>query len=277
VAGGEAVELVVRRDLQRLAVPAFLRGNPRFERLLAEDGGPTALQAGVHRTVRSQDAVTFQASLQHADQHFVPRPAETWIEVTPQGTLDEENIVPFIFYDVPPEPGTSVPLYNLPAYGWPAGATRAQVRIWAKRGATLPTHTAPLAEVADRVPAEGAGYDVPGIAGVTYQARTVGGAGQALLVGLVERHDPASRGVDAMRVELSPPPDHVIHQFDPKNRVVLHAFTYDQPASDLKSRLEIRFTSREAAHSGADRLAQPVMVDVSDRADLLEITPPAGR
>jgi hypothetical protein len=273
--GGEAAELVVRRDLNRLAVPAFLRGNPRFERMVAEDGGPTLLQAGVHRTMRSQETVTFQVSLQHTDQHFVPRPAETWIEVTPQGTLDEESVVPFIFYDIPPEPGTSVPLLNLPAYGWPAGATRAQVRIWSKRGATLPTHSVPLAEVADRVPAEGAGYDVPGIAGVTYQARTAGGAGQALLVGLVERHDAASPGIDAMRVELSPPPDQAIHQFDPRNRVVLHAFTYERPAGDLKSNLQVRFTSKTAAHSGADHLSQPVVVDVSDRADLLEITPPA--
>src|SRR5204862_7096158 len=124
-----------------------------------------------------------------------------------------------------------------------------------------------------KVPTAGIGVDVPGIAGATYQVRTAGGGGQALIVGLVERHDARSRGVDAMRVELSPPPDNVVHQFDAKNRVVLHAFTYDKPADDLKTRLEIRFTSRDAAQAGALRLAQPVTIDVSDRADLLELTP----
>ena len=213
--GGESVELTIRRDRQRLAVPPLLRGNPRFERLVSEEPGPAPpLQVGGHRSIRSKDAVTFPLSVQHTDGHFVPRPVEMWAEVAPQGMLDEVAAAPFIFYDIPADPGVSVPHYQLAAYGWPAGATRAEVRFWLKTVATAPTHTALLADVADRVPTEGIGFEVPGIVGATYQVRTAGGGGQPLLVGLVERHDPRSRGVDAMRVELVPPADSVVHQFD---------------------------------------------------------------
>ncbi|MDX1944686.1 MAG: VWA domain-containing protein [Pirellulaceae bacterium] len=272
--GGEAVELAIRRDKQRLAVPAMLRGNPRFEPLVPGDGSPAPpLHVGGHRSIRSQEGVMFPLSVQNTDGHFVPRPVEMWAEISPQGMLDDVAAAPFIFYDIPADPGVSLPHYQLGAIGWPAGATRAEVRFWMKNISTAPTHVARLADVADRVPTEGIGFEVPGIPGATFQARTAGGGGQPLVIGLVERHDARSRGVDAMRVELAPPPDRVVHQFDAKNRVVLHAFTYDRPDSELKSQIEIRFTSRDAAHTGALRLAQPLSIDVSDRADLLDLSP----
>jgi hypothetical protein len=67
-----------------------------------------------------------------------------------------------------------------------------------------------------------------------------------------------------------------VHQFDAANRLVLHTFTYDQAADDLRGRIAIQFTPREAAQAQSWRTAQAAVVDVSDRTDLLELSPAAG-
>lgn len=274
--GGEAVELTVRRSSPRLEVVPYLKGNPQPQNMIAqEDGAATPLVAWLHRSVRTEQGIRFPISIQHADLHFVPRPAEMWVEVAPLGLPPQEDPGPYIFYDAPLEAGTSVPLATFVAQNWPAGAPRAEIRVWAKSVPTEPTQSRPLTEVADRLPPDGAGFAVPGVAGVTYQVRTAGGNG-GLSVGVIERHDERSPGVGSLKVALTPPASRVIHQFDAANRLVLHTFTYDRPSAELRGRLRIEFTSRSEALSRSWRTAQPAIVDVSDRLDLLEVTPPVG-
>ena len=274
--GGEAVELTVRRGSPRLEVVPYLKGNPQPQNMIVqEDGAATPLVAWLHRSVRTEQGIRFPISIQHADLHFVPRPVEMWVEVAPLGLPPQEDPGPYIFYDAPLEAGTTVPLATFLAQNWPAGAPRAEIRVWAKSTATEPTQSRQLTEVADRLPTEGAGFEVPGLAGVTYQVRTAGGNGQ-LSVGVIERHDERSPGVGSLKVTLAPPASRALHQFDAANRLVLHTFTYEQPAEDLRGRLSIQFTSRGDALARSWRTAQPAIVDVSDRLDLLEVTPPVG-
>ena len=275
--GGEAVELTVRRGATHLEVVPYLKGNPQPQNLIAaEDGAATPLVAWLHRSVRTSEGIKFPISIQDTDGHFVPRPVELWVQIAPLGLPPQDDPGPYIFYDAPFEAGTSVPLANFLAINWPAAAPRAEIRVWAKSTATAPAVTRPLTEVADRLPAEGSGFEIAGIVGVTYQVRTVGGSGQPLSVGLIERHDERSPGVGSLKVALSPPASRVTHQFDAANRLVLHTFTYEQPAEDLRGRIAIQFTPRELALARTWRTAQPTIVDVSDRQDLLEITPPAA-
>jgi hypothetical protein len=73
-------------------------------------------------------------------------------------------------------------------------------------------------------------------------------------------------------VTLSPSPARATHQFDPQNKVVLHTFELDAATSD-RGRVLVQFTRRDNAQAHSLRTAQPVIVDVSDRSDVLELTP----
>jgi len=275
--GGEAVELTVRRGSSHLEVVPYLKGNPQPHNLIAAvDGSATPLVAWLHRSIRVPEGIKFPISIQNADAHYVPRPVEMWVEIAPLGLPPQEDPGPYIFYDAPLEAGTSVPLATFLATNWPAAAPRAEIRVWAKSTATAPAQTRPLTEVADRLPAVGSGFEIAGIAGVTYQARTVGGSGQPLSVGVIERHDERSSGVGSLKVTLTPPATRVTHQFDAANRLVLHTFTYEQPTEDLRGRIALQFTPRDEALARTWRTAQPAIVDVSDRLDLLEVSPPAN-
>jgi hypothetical protein len=204
----------------------------------------------------------------------VPRPAEIWVEIEPLGLPPEMDDGPYIFYDAPFAAGTTVPLANLLARNWPAAAPRAEVRVWAKASPSTPAVERLLTEVADRLPEDGTGFTVPGVSGVTYQVRTAGASGQPLTVGLIERHDEQSAGVGSLKVALSPPADQASHQFDPRNKLVLHTFVYKQSDERLSGRITIQFTTRDSAQDRAWRAAQGVVVDVSGRSDVLELTPP---
>jgi hypothetical protein len=275
LAGGEAVELAVRAGEPRLEVVPYLKGSPRFQPLVDRDTGRTTeLQAGIHRSVRGTGGVEFPISIQHRDGHFVPRPVEMWVEVTPLGLRAEESSGPYIFYDAPLAGGTSVPLANFLARGWPSRAAKAEVRVWMKTLASPTTEERPLAEVADRLPDGGQGFTVAGASGVTYQVRTTGGSGEGLVIGLIERHE-RPEGVGSLKVALSPQPKEATHQFDPHNRLVLHTFTYDSGTD--RGQVTIQFTTRDSALAHSLRTPQPEIVDVSDRSDLLELTPTAAR
>jgi hypothetical protein len=274
--GGEAVELAIRRGEPRLEVVPYLKGNPRFEPLVAnDDGAATSLQAGIHRTVRTPEGVQFPISVQHLDGHFVPRPLEMWVEVTPLGLPPESSAGPFIFYDAPFAAATSVPIVHLLARQWPAQISKAEVRVWSKGSRSTITAERPLSEVADRLPEGALGHAIVGVSGIHYQVRTAGGNSEPLVVGLVERHD-RSESVGSLKVTLTPEPQRAAHQFDPQNRVVVHTFTYPPELAD-RPQVVIQFTTRESALAHSVRSAQSVVVDVADRSDLLELSPAVGR
>ena len=274
VAGGESIELTVKRGDARLEVIPYLRGNPRFEPLVGlEQARSSPLQVGVHRSIRQPDGVQFPISLHDADGHFVPRPSEMWVEVLPLGAPGELESGPYIFYDTAFLPGTGTPVANFFAANWPANAVKAQVRVWAKPDHSTPTAERPLVEVADRLPEQGLGFAIPGISGVTYQARTQGANGSPFTVAIIERHDDRCAGVGSLKVSLSPPPSSATHQFDAKNKIALHTFRYAAGASDLRSQVQIQFLTRQRAHEHALRTAESITIDVSGRSDLLELTP----
>jgi hypothetical protein len=138
--GGEGVELAYRPGDRRLEVVPYLKGNPRSENLVAQDDGATTLlKAFVHRSTRSQRGVTFPISIENSAGHFVPRPMELWVVITPQASPPRGDATTYLFYDAPFEPGTSVPLCQFVARDWPLDCPRAEVRLWAKPIATTPT------------------------------------------------------------------------------------------------------------------------------------------
>lgn len=272
VFGGERVELAVSRGERRLRVPLFQ--SPRRVPLLLPGGSRSTLFAGLHRAARSKEGMVFSLSLQDDDGRFVSRPGELWVEITPVLPLAEEEPTPYIFYDAPYMPGTPVPLVRLAAGDWPAAATRASVRLWSRDLPAEPLDRVPLAKVANAIPDEPRGFPVTDANGVFFQARTTRGSSGELVVGIVERHTAESGGVGSLKVALTPPADHVVHQFDSRDRVVLHTFTFRNPAENLADRLEIQFTSRDSVLAGALRLERDAEVNVAPRSDLIENSSP---
>ncbi|MBW3598110.1 MAG: hypothetical protein KY475_12650, partial [Planctomycetes bacterium] len=272
--GGEALELVTNPLRGRVESVRYETGSPQFLPL-ADDAGATEYLLGVHRPITGNDGVAFTVSLQRSDRGFTPRPAEVWLEVTPVNPDDQTRAPSYLFYDAPSEPDTPVPVLRRLAPNWPRGYRQGELRFWSKMEKT-PAAAVRLEEVADRPPAAGAGYIIPGVAGVTYQVRTHRGAspGAPFRVALIERHGVESPGVGAVKVEMSPAPQHALHQFDAENRLVLHTFEFATAEDPSGLSREILFTPRADIETGAMHLDDAAIVEITDTGNLIELNPP---
>jgi Mg-chelatase subunit ChlD len=278
--GGEALELEIDAPTRGLLSLRYERGAPVFRPLVSgTPPAPTGVNFCVHQPLAKARQVRFHFSFQRADRHFTARPAEVWIEVTPQHRRGLRSYPKYIFYDVNYEPRTRVPVLEWTAAQWPDEAEQAEVRVWGRMTKIPPTVVVALADVADRVPEHGEGHPLSAVPGVTYQVRTQRGAArdEALYrVSLLERHGAGSTGVDALKVELVPAAQRIRHQFDAENRLVLHTFDYHLPEGEIPENLAIHFTTRAALQSEAWLPDEPAVVGVAAQDDLLPLTAPSS-
>ena len=269
--GGEAAQLVLGADGRTLETVGFDKGDPQFGQLIESQGATSVFRLGVHRPVHEAAGVRLPFSVQRADRLFTPRPAESWIEVTP--LLDEKRAAPskFIFYDANFEPGTSVPVLNWLAEDWPATAKLAEVRGWIKFEPTKPDWTVKIGDVANKVPDAGTGASLSGLSGVSYQVRTRRGdkPGSPYRVAVIERHGDDSPGLGTLKVEIYPQPLHVVHRFDAENHLATHVFELDEINEQSIANYELRFTRRESTQKGALELAEPIVRTVTDSSDVI--------
>lgn len=272
--GGEALQLFVNPLRGRVESVRYEKGSPQFLRL-RDEAGETEYLLGVHRPVQRDEGVEFSVSVQRADRRFTSRPAEVWLEVTPVTRSEESRAPSYYFYDAPYEPDTPVPVLRRLAAGWPPGYREAEVRFWCKMERT-PAAAVRLEDVADVPPTTGQGLPVPGAPGIVFQVRTQRGVapGAPFRVALIERHGADSPGVGALRVEMSPTPERVIHQFDAENRLVLHTFEYATAEDPTGLSREILFTSRRDLETGAMYLDAAAAVEITDTGNLIELTAP---
>jgi Mg-chelatase subunit ChlD len=276
LAGGEAAELVVSRDGNRIESLPYIAGVVAQEKLTrANTRDPSGLSAYAHRPIRMTEGVRFPISLQRDDRRFTPRPAEMWIEIQPRLASSLQS-GKYIFYDVNYAPDRPVPVLEWLAEQWPSDARQAEIRIWCKPSVTPATAEVPLATVANLPPPAGDGFQLDDVPGMSYQARTLRGVDGpgSYRIAIVERHATESAGVGSLKVELTNQPERIVRQFDLENRLVLHTFYYKALSDDDASRLKIRFTTRAAAHAKAWQLDEPLLIDIADRGDLLPLTPP---
>ncbi len=269
--GGEAIELRLASDARQIEAPRYEKGDPQFLPLVRGSRGiSTGQLVGVHRPLQQADGVRFPISFQRDDGAVPTRPAEVWIEITPQ-TVDRKAATTYTFYDANFEPGLPVPLGNCSADHWPATAKTASVQVWCKSSSTKPNWTLHPSAIEDS-PAPPKSLD--GLAGVTYQTRTRRGGlpGESGFVSFVERHDQNSPGLSAIKVELFPRPLRIVHRFDHENHLVTHEFFVDN-IEDAVGRYELRITRREDAQADAVRTADPLVVSVSSSSDVLRLTP----
>lgn len=285
--GGEAVELESEPSGTRLlALPhryAAPRSGALVETATPEVPGDEStlvppsddanagreLRAVVERPIWKQEEMLFSVWFESQGRRFTPRPAEVWAQITPLSSSDAAP-PPYLFYDANFEPGTSTPLLRCAVRDWPRDASRAQIDVWCSYSLTRPSAVVALADVANVPPPAPAGFAAP-VAGVFYRVRRRRPAapGAPLEVSVVEQHTADSDGLDALKVQCHPPPDHIEHLFDADNRLVVHTFLYQAGSPEPQ---ELRFSTRGAVQAGALHLTGPLEVEIFDNRDTVDLS-----
>jgi hypothetical protein len=163
-----------------------------------------------------------------------------------------------------------VPLVHCHCGNWPKEANQATVRVWCTERPIEPDEVVPLAKVADQTPPSGEGFELKTIAGVTYQVHTIPPttASGRMQVRVVERHR-LGVPIHVVKVELYPPPRHIVHQFDAEHGIVLHTFEVDAPVSKNETPPELRFTSRAHFTDAAWRTEQPLVLGIARQSEVI--------
>jgi hypothetical protein len=278
--GGEAIQLhVVPSGASHNIVANPYDKRPTLEPAVLANGagGPeTNYILRVHRPVRRKESVEFPVSLQQDTNvsHFTPRPAETWLEVTPlsaNGTGESSQFAPYVFYDTNYVKDEPVPVLSWEAIDWPDESKRARIQFWCKLRGTDHLHTIGLRDAAYRD-----FQKVPQVAGVQLKVETSTEPDGTYRVHVVENHGPQSPGIDALRVQFQTDPRYkptrVTHQFDRDTGIATHSFYY---RSDLREAIERDERSRVVL-TRADAIKDGAMQISGDSAIEVDVQPVGG-
>ncbi|HLJ10744.1 MAG TPA: vWA domain-containing protein, partial [Planctomycetaceae bacterium] len=278
VAGGEALELFVSQDGQKIVSAVYDAGSPVFAALV---GGPPrdpkGIRLGVHQPSREGSTVIFDLSLQHLQQHFVSRPREVWAEISPvlPDNRPAANLK-YVFYDPEFVPRTAVPVLRAAARNWPKAARRARIDFWCKWSATEPSRLVAFADAPDGNQAAQSGT-LEAIPGFKYQMRTRPGA--PWRVDFIEIYPSDAAGATMLKIDVAGrvQPTRILRQFDDVNHFATHSFLFDDPAPELiRSTDSIRIVTRRRMFDDAQRLEILVSIEVPEQADTIPSFPPAN-
>lgn len=271
--GGESLELFVSDDGQDIVSKPYDRSSPRAATLV-RTGENGRLIARVHRPSQRKNGVNFPISIQDPDSHFTPRPIQLWIEVTPVATNAESPRQTYYFYDANYEPKTPVPLVSWTATNWPASATAADVRVWAKYEPTPNLQTIAFEQVKQNLQRYSEGIAVNGVDGVKLSINLVTNRDDSngFAIQITELHSDRSKGVGSLRVGLESDdaivPSRVTRRFEPANNMAIHTFEFEATNGEAfleSGRSRVTIQTRVAAHEGAWQVqaGQPIRVDVN--------------
>jgi|GEM_PF-2071531 len=285
LAGGEALKIRLSADGNRFLPIPFDWQFPQTIELVSgasQQRSPYVLRA--HRPQRQGQRAIFPISLQSTRDAVTPRPAESWLAVTPivDGVEDREHR--YWFYDVNYEPNQPVPLLQWEANHWPTGASSARLEFWCKFERSVPFTEYPLHEVVAR-PEAFVGLAVPEFPDIKLQisAGKPAQGGDDYVINIIELHAAAVPDIAQIRVEFRTAkafhPKRVTRQFDPANGVVSHTYTYaaaDAAGIERSDQSRIVLTSRTALAAGSLHPpgGQPIEVDLYRGGDVITLSPP---
>jgi hypothetical protein len=281
--GGERVQLQVSADRGRLELlPVGSERLPHKEMAVVPSGEGAGVLVMAHRPLREETGVRFTVALQRIDRSFLTRPAEVWAEIRPIFPPGAEpnsgREADYVFQDTVFAADQPAPMFHWFAEDWPAEASRAEIRLWVRPWqAPAPDDSIPLLSIADQVPQQGSGFTRPSIPHVFFQARTIrtGDRVHPLRVVVIERHPSPSTKVGDWRIEVIPRPQRIQRQFDSEQNIGLHTFYFPDSDPQALRQHELRFTSRARFRAEGWYLPEPLPVNIADRGDLLQLTPPA--
>jgi hypothetical protein len=260
--GGEAIQLYLATDPARRERRLVHR---RYERDLRASADAVIDPAdserrffiGAHLPERVGRAVRFPVSIQNADaEQFSPRPIEAWVQIRPR--LPNQSLgLPYSFYDLAFESDRPVPVLSCLAPVWPDNAASAEVRLWFKRSKTEPDRAVSLERFTDQAVALEQAPDVRFSLELGRREKPE----DPHVVILVERHPPGST-LDAVKVEIWPPPERTVHRYSFETATVRHTFVYHASAAAQMRDARVLFTSQQRLTEGAVALAEPLEVTI---------------
>ncbi|TVS13001.1 MAG: VWA domain-containing protein [Planctomycetaceae bacterium] len=269
--GSEHLQLRLSRTRQRVLSLPYDEGSPRFAPLIAPGSAAgTNYRVGLHRTIRSSQAVIFPISFQTADETIPVRPGHVWIEITPIGRDRNAVAESYVFFDANYEPNLPVPVMHCRCSDWPAEATQAELRVWCLPQPIESAEVIPLTAVADRLPPTENGFPVKRTNGVYYQVRQIApnATGDPLRIRVVQRHE-SGIPIHALKLDLAPPARHVVRRFDAQQGVVLHDFEFDANASPPADSITLRWQTRDELTAPAWQLERPVSLGIRQQDEVV--------
>jgi hypothetical protein len=226
---------------------------------------------GFHPPLRQGGFVSFPISIQNADgTKFSRRPAEAWVEITPQGAGSNKPR-PLVFYDLQFEPSRPVPVLSCRTANWPAGVERASVNLFFKLDQTTPRRRQRVSDAEGTEPDPDLDLSLPSGGKVRFTVSVEALSGQnAARITVVERC--AGEGdLRQAKVEIDPAggalPNRTRREYfhSSDEQEVRHTFTFaDRNPSDVR-KYWVQVTSREELETDAYKLAEPAVVSIFGR------------
>ncbi len=282
--GGEALEMMVSEDGQNIVARPYDVQSPKSGVLSRP--GQTSLTVRVHRPQTQAGGVLFPISFQMPQEHYTPRPTETWIEISPLSADGQAMRRTYLYYDVNYDAKTTVPRQSWLASDWPQNSNAAEVRVWARYDRSPVNASVNLSELRTDPQRWAAGAAVTGISEVSLRivGQAASGGDQTWILQVTELHSQKSRGIGSLKIQVDSgsevQPVRVTRRFDAESRMAIHTFEFTKAASEqlMSGAGKLTLTTRENALDQAYQLqgTQSIRVDFVRSLDLLPLPLPAG-
>lgn len=242
--GGESLELFYNGKENRLEhrryAPPWLR--ERRENIQDPAHPERSYFVGAHLPKRDGKAVWFSMSVQNGvEKSFSPRPKHIWAEITPVYTRPPEKVPVYHFYDLDFEPDRPVPVLQFRVPVWPKEARQAKVQLWFKMDDDAPPNwSSPVDKVEKKT------FPVSGIAGLELEVQSQKGTdvSDPYVVNVTESdQDPLA--MFGTRLEMTPPPDRIVHRYIPEAKRVRHIFIYKDTTALRTIQPSLHVTTRD--------------------------------
>ncbi len=164
----------------------------------------------------------------------------------------------YAFYDMTFLPDCPVPVLTCLTPDWPASAKEAEIQVWCKLHKTPPTRDLTVSGFRQHRPLlvlDGApvAFDIDALPGRR--------SDEPLRVIVTERH-PARSDLYAVKIEMQPPADQIVHRYNAGTGTVRHTFFYENARSRDVENYHVLLTTRPALVDGAIALPRPLKVTV---------------
>lgn len=278
--GGEGLELRLSDDGRRLEHVPF-QGEERARAEVVDPADPNRrVLVRAHLPVRTvgqvpgpsqkpqaMSAVQFFISIENAEPtRFSPRPAEAWVHIQPlrRDPGGEKGVPvgdPYVFYDLRFRAGDPVPVLVCEAQGWPDTANQAEIKLWCKFHRTASDPRGEL--TVERFLREGS-LQLASLPDMTFRIKEETDTKRQFHVVKVLVED-GWRGPPRAKIEISPPPRRVSHQYFGAAGRADHSFFYPIEDAGRVGAYTVRITPLERLTDQAITLDKPFVVQVPEK------------
>lgn len=277
--GGEGLELRLSDDGRRLEHIPF-KGEERARAEVVDPSDPRRrVLVRAHLPVRTQrevpgpakphsvSAVQFFLSIENAEPtRFSPRPAEAWVQIQPlrrdppaeKGTPVGE---PYVFFDLRFRAGDPVPVLVCEALSWPDTANQAQIQLWCKFQRTA---SDPRGELSVERFLRDNTLQLASLPEMTFRIKEEPDPKRQFHIVKILVED-SRRGPPRAKIELSPPPRRVAHQYFGTSGRSDHSFFYPVEDAGRVGAYTVRITPLERLADQAVTLDKPFVIQVPEK------------